>query len=77
MKVLSKEYDILKELNHSRKFAKVADDKIWKTTTLVGRFRYDGKYGLIKQRVNLTKELKILEIGCGSGELTKRLLIEY
>lgn len=73
MKILTKKHDLLKELEHSKKIASIADDKVWKIVTSAGQFRYDRKYEFIKSKVNFKKGLKLLEIGCGTGELTRRL----
>lgn len=45
----------------------------WGAKTVAGQKRYDIKYQRFKNLVNLKKEDKILEIGCGDGEFTYRL----
>lgn len=45
----------------------------WGAQTPAGQRRYDNKLKRLKQLCNLKKNYKILEIGCGDGEFTKRL----
>ncbi len=47
----------------------------WGAKTLAGQRRYDRRFELFKKICNPSKNSKILEIGCGDGEFTKRLII--
>lgn len=46
----------------------------WGTRTASGQRRYDNKADLLKVLCKVRKGMKILEIGCGDGEFTKRLV---
>ncbi len=45
----------------------------WGAQTAAGQARYDRRFQLFKKLCKPTKHDKILEIGCGDGEFTKRL----
>lgn len=45
----------------------------WGAKTTAGQRRYDNKFILFKSLCRPSKNKKILEIGCGDGEFTKRL----
>jgi len=46
----------------------------WGAKTTAGQRRYDNKFKLFKKTCKPTNTSKILEIGCGDGEFTKRLV---
>lgn len=46
----------------------------WGLKTPAGQKRYDNKLKLFQQNCNLEKTENILEVGCGDGEFTKRLI---
>lgn len=46
----------------------------WGARTAVGQRRYDNKASLFNSRVSVSKGSRILEIGCGDGEFTKRII---
>lgn len=46
----------------------------WGARTPAGQKRYDNKAALFKKRIKQKKAIKILEVGCGDGEFTKRLI---
>lgn len=46
----------------------------WGSQTPAGQKRYDNKLDLLKKFCNLRAGVMILEIGCGDGEFTRRLL---
>jgi len=46
----------------------------WGARTAVGQKRYDNKASLFNNYVNAKKGSRILEIGCGDGEFTKRII---
>lgn len=46
----------------------------WGAKTVSGQTRYDKRYNLFRKLCNPKKGSKILEIGCGDGEFTKRLI---
>lgn len=46
----------------------------WGAQTQAGQKRYDYKFNLLKKLCNLKPGARILEIGCGDGEFTKRLI---
>lgn len=45
----------------------------WGAKTPAGQKRYDNKASLFKKTIKQKKAIKILEVGCGDGEFTKRL----
>lgn len=46
----------------------------WGARTRAGQKRYDNKLALLLQLYDLSRPVKILEIGCGDGEFTKRIV---
>lgn len=48
----------------------------WGAKTIAGQKRYDNKAKLFKKYCPLAKNEKVLEIGCGDGEFTKRIADE-
>lgn len=46
----------------------------WGLKTPAGQRRYDIKLKLFQRKCNLSKASSILEVGCGNGEFTKRLM---
>lgn len=46
----------------------------WGAKTVAGQRRYDNKFELLKKLCSPSKNSKILEIGCGDGEFTRRLV---
>lgn len=46
----------------------------WGAKTVSGQKRYDKRFNLFKKLCSPSKNSKILEIGCGDGEFTKRLV---
>lgn len=48
----------------------------WGAKTIAGQKRYDNKAKLFKKYCHLIKGGKVLEIGCGDGEFTKRIADE-
>lgn len=46
----------------------------WGARTYAGQVRYDMKAKMLKKLCGPNKKTKILEIGCGDGEFTKRLM---
>lgn len=45
----------------------------WGARTLAGQKRYDSKFIVFTKLCRPTRKMKILEIGCGDGEFTRRL----
>lgn len=45
----------------------------WGARTVAGQRRYDYKLDLMKELFNPSPKARVLEIGCGDGEFTKRL----
>src|SRR3989344_8119111 len=45
----------------------------WGAKTVAGQKRYDNKLTLFQQNCNVRSGARILEVGCGDGEFTKRL----
>src|SRR5258708_2478726 len=46
----------------------------WGAKTFSGQKRYEKRFILFKKKCKPIKEEKILEIGCGDGEFTRRLM---
>lgn len=46
----------------------------WGASTTPGQRRYDNKASLMRTLCRIKKGMKILEVGCGDGEFTKRLV---
>lgn len=46
----------------------------WGAKTVAGQRRYDNKLSEMVKKLQIKKGAKILEIGCGDGEFTKRLV---
>lgn len=46
----------------------------WGAKTIAGQRRYDNKASLLRRLCGLGMKSKVLEVGCGDGEFTKRLL---
>jgi 2-polyprenyl-3-methyl-5-hydroxy-6-metoxy-1,4-benzoquinol methylase len=45
----------------------------WGLKTVAGQKRYDNKFEILRKMCHIRKSAKILEVGCGNGEFTKRL----
>jgi len=60
------------EIAHSARLAQNADH-VWHFDTKAGIYRADRKARLMIKRLGLKPGLKVLEIGCGTGEYTKRI----
>lgn len=60
----------LREIKHFTKL----DHVWWGLKTVAGQRRYDNKIKLFKKFCKNRKNIKILEVGCGNGEFTKRLV---
>ena len=58
--------------NEIRHFSEM-DHIWWGARTVAGQRRYDNKFKIFKKYWRPNKKTKILEVGCGNGEFTKRL----
>ena len=63
----------LKELEHNRKILKSAD-KIWGRESLIGKMRIQRRAEMFCNAAGLNEKKNVLEIGCGTGELTQFLV---
>lgn len=59
----------LREINHFTKLPHVW----WGLKTIAGQKRYDNKFTKLLNLCQVKKGSKILEVGCGTGDFTKRL----
>lgn len=69
MKTMARKSRIESEVEHFSNLGHVW----WGAKTIAGQRRYDNKAEVFKRICRITKKDKILEIGCGDGEFTKRL----
>jgi ubiquinone/menaquinone biosynthesis C-methylase UbiE len=63
---------IAKERDHSSRIAHNAES-VWNYDTAAGKYRADKKANIMIRRLKLRPCDTVLEIGCGTGEYTKRL----
>lgn len=63
-----------REISHDKKIAKKAN-KIWGREGLAGRLRVERRARMIARAVEPNESKKLLEIGCGTGEITYYLAL--
>jgi len=61
------------EKEHGKYIAK-DPEKVWNYDTKAGRYRADWKSALIANEADISDDTKALELGCGTGEYTKRFV---
>lgn len=61
---------ILEEMKHFSNLKHIW----WGAKTVAGQKRYDNRFQLLRRMCKPHQGMKILEIGCGDGEFTKRLV---
>lgn len=62
------------EIEHFNKLLKEANHIWWGHNTKTGKMRLNRRAEILIEYLNPTKESKILEIGCGLGALTQRII---
>jgi len=62
----------LNEIEHGKKIANNAE-KVWGHAKLAGRTRIDRRIKIMIERGGIDAASKVLEMGCGTGEFTKRI----
>lgn len=62
-----------REIEHFSKTVRSSGFTWWGDRTKAGQSRLDVKASLLKKYANLEKGTLVLEIGCGTGEMSKRL----
>lgn len=63
----------LQEIEHNKKILNQAN-KIWGRESLIGEMRMERRAKIFIELAKLTEEKNVLEIGCGTGELTYYLV---
>lgn len=64
---------IHREQEHNSRIAENAE-VIWGESTLAGKQRVERRSGLLIEKCCISPEMKVLEIGCGTGEYTLKLV---
>jgi ubiquinone/menaquinone biosynthesis C-methylase UbiE len=59
------------EINHGKFLAKEGAGEIWNWETPAGKFRWKRRVMMLTSHIH--KEMRVLEIGCGTGYFTKEL----
>jgi len=63
-----------KEKLHHDKLAEISGGSCWANDTPAGQIRQDMKARMAMEHIDISEGKKILEIGCGNGEFSKRFL---
>ncbi|MBI4753167.1 methyltransferase domain-containing protein [Candidatus Desantisbacteria bacterium] len=64
---------LYREQEHNRRIAGKAEI-VWGESTLAGRQRVERRSGLLIEKCCISPKMRVLEIGCGTGEYTLRLV---
>jgi len=62
------------EKKHHDKIYDLSCGYCWANVTPAGQIRQDRRAGLARECIKISKGIKILEIGCGNGEFSRRFL---
>jgi ubiquinone/menaquinone biosynthesis C-methylase UbiE len=62
----------LNEIEHGKKIAHNAED-VWGHAKLAGQSRIDRRVGIMIEKGGIDGSARVLELGCGTGEFTRRL----
>jgi len=62
------------EKKHHDNMAKETQGACWANDSAAGQLRQNRKADMAKRYINTDREIKVLEIGCGNGEFSKRFV---
>jgi len=62
---------LTREIEHGKKLVNISDGELWYWETPAGKIRWERRVQMLTSHI--TPEMAVLEVGCGSGYLTKFL----